>query len=794
MHTHLDASLSPEKRATALLGAMTLREKAFQITSIAPWNYVDSAGQRVAAADSYVQRGAGFICNFGVDDPQSMAATVGGLQRVAIEETRLGIPMLVQAEALSGFLSGGHMVFPTPTGLAATWSPDLVEAMTDVIRRQMTRVGVRHALSPNLDLGLDPRWGRVHETFGEDPYLTAAMGVAFVRGLQSDDLTQGVIATAKHFIGYGAPEGGSNLAAYEGGSRRTRDLHGFAFEAAIHLANLQSVMNSYSDVDAVPAGASRAVLTDLLRETFGFDGFVSADYGTIEQFVDRQRAALTPGEAGRLAIHAGLDTEFPVPFGFGEALAAEVEAGRADVADLDTAVHRVLTAKFRIGLFENPYPHERIDVASVAAEGVDVSRELARRSVVMLENDGILPLSPSAKIAVIGPHADNVVNQFATYSYPAFRDMMVHMSSGGMGNMIGVDPAMVEWNNTVFAGGPGEHYVRDRLGARSLGEVLAERAASVVVERGASLTADLTDAEFDRAVATADGADIVILALGGASLWFNGERTEGEGSDSADISLPAAQTRLADAVAATGTPVVTVLTQGRAYVLPESVRASRALVVAPFGGPFGPDAVADVLFGEVNPSGKLAYSIPRSPGQIPVYHHQRSGTGYRKPLPPDVTHHYLDTEATPLYGFARGESFTSFELIDLEADRTMTTDGSVRISATVRNTGGRAGATVVQLYAGAFGLGVTRPAQQLAGFQRVELDASASVRVSFEVQARQFGYTALDGAFTVDPGPLKLWMGFDSETPALATEIEVTGARLPLKSGERSFLSVVTVG
>lgn len=787
--SYFDTALTAEERSRLLLREMSLHEKSFQLTSIPPWGYVQADGTRSVSADTNIKRSPGFICNFGVDDPISMAATVAGLQEIAINETRLGIPLLIQAEALSGFLSGGHMVFPTPTGLAATWSPDLVEEMTDLIRQQMLRVGVRHALSPNLDLGLDPRWGRVHETFGEDPYLTASMGVAFIRGLQSGNLAEGVVATAKHFIGYGMPEGGSNLSAFEGGTRRIRDLHAYPFEAAIQLTGLASVMNSYSDVDGVPAGGSRAILTDLLRSTLGFDGFVSADYGTIEQMFDRQKVARTPGEAGRLAISAGLDTEFPTPFGFGDALVGEVESGRLDSSVLDLAVHRVLTAKFRLGLFENPYPTQRIDVAAVAAEGADVSQELARRSIVLLKNDGVLPLQPEQTIAVIGPHSKNVVNQFATYSYPAFRDMMVHMSSGGMGNMIGVDPAMVEWNSEVFASGPGEHYVRERLGARSLGEVLGDKATSVVVESGCTLTSELSDEDFDRAVAAAAGADVVILALGGASLWFNGERTEGEGSDSADISLPAAQAKLAQAVAETGTPTVTVMIQGRAYTLPESIQSANALIVAPFAGPFGTDAIGDVLYGEINPSGKLPYSIPRVGGQIPVYHHQRNGTGFRKVLPPDVSQHYLDTEATPLYGFGSGGSFTSFELSDLECTSSVDMGEAIHISATLANTGNRAGATIVQLYASAEGVGVTRPAQQLVGFARIELEAVATARIEFELRATQFGYTGLDGDFVVDPGRLKLWLACDSEHPVLEASLEVTGERTILTPADRSFLS-----
>lgn len=794
---HRNPDLAPEHRADLLLGEMTLREKAFQLTSVPPWYLVLADGSRPAQVEEYLAKAPGHICNFGVDDPATMADIVGRLQRTVVEGTRLGIPLLVHAEALNGFLAGGHMVFPTATGLAATWSPDLVQEMADTIRRQMVRVGVRQALSPNMDIALDPRWGRVHETYGEDPYLVAAMSVAYTRGLQSDDLRNGVIATAKHFVGYGLPEGGVNLSAYEGGPRRTRDLFAYPFEAAIQLAGLASVMNSYADVDGVPAAASRDILTGLLRDTLGFDGFVSSDYTTLEHLVTRQRAARTPGEAGRLTIRAGLDTEFPTPYGYGDPLVDEVEAGRLDASYVDTAVRRVLTAKFRLGLFENPYPQERIDLDAVVAEGRELSRELARRAVVLAKNDGILPLATGderpATVAVIGPHADAVSFQFPTYSYPAFRDMTTFMSSGGLGNMIGIDPGMAAWNDGLFPPMPIDRFVRERLGATSLADELRMRTHTLLVEQGSTLTQDVDEDGLGRAVAAARQADVVVLALGGASLWFNGERTEGEASDSADIALPAAQQRLAEAVAVTGKPVIAVLFQGRAYTLPEAVRDAAAIVIAPYGGPFGPAAVADVLFGAVDPGGRLPYSIPRHGGQVPVYHHQRAGTGYRNPLPPDVPQHYLDLEATPLYTFGHGLSFTEFSLADLEVDPETGTDGAFRASVTVTNDGDRDGMAVVQLYLRVNTSGPTRPAQQLAGFIRTDVAAGASRRVTFTVRAAQLGYTDLQSDFAVEPAAVDIWVGFSADDHPLHATVDVVGSPRTLASSERAFLSEAVV-
>lgn len=794
IETHLDSTLSPRSRAQALLGLMTLSEKAHQLTSVPVWWLVTPDGREPAELADTLEKAPGHIANFGIDSPTATADVVGRLQRTVLEGTRLAIPLLVHTEALNGILAGGHMVFPTPAGLASTWSPDLVEEMAETIRRQMLRVGIRHALSPNLDIALDPRWGRMHETYGEDPYLVAAMSVAYIRGMQGADLSDGVIATAKHFIGYGLPEGGVNLSAFEAGPRRTRDLYAFPFEAAIHEAGLASVMNAYADVDGVPAGASSDVLTGLLRDTLGFEGFVSSDYMTLEHLVNRQQAARTPGEAGALAIAAGLDTEFPTPYGYGDALVREVEAGRADIADVDRSVLRVLEAKFRLGLFENPFPTEHIDLSAVAEEGRELSAELASRAVVMLRNDGTLPLSPgSLKVAVVGPHADSVTYQFATYSYPAFREMTQYMSSGGMGNMVGIDPGMASWNAQVFSDQAVADYVREELGARSLADAIADFTPDVVAVPGSGLTTELSPSATDAAVKAAAEADIVVLALGGASLWFNGERTEGEGSDSADISLPDAQVRLAEAVAATGTPTVVVLVQGRPYALPPVIQNASAIVVTSYNGPFGPTGVADVLFGRRAPEGKLPYSIPRHSGQIPVYHHQRAGTGYRNPLPPDVSELYLDMPATPLYPFAHGLTYTDFRVSDVVADPELRSDGKITVSAQVTNIGERDGVAVTQLYLRASAAGVTRPAQQLAGFTRVHLSAGESAYVSFQLSASQLGFTNRYGRFVVEPGAVQVWIGLDSSQRESSQLISVIGEERELSARDRVFFSTARV-
>jgi beta-glucosidase len=792
MH-HLDASLPSDVRAHLLLQEMTPAEKCHQLTSVMPWSVVRPDGSDAESADELLRDPPGHVAQLIVDDPARLAALVGEIQLRFVTRTRLGIPALLHAEALSGFLAGGHMSFPTGTGLAATWSPELVEDMADLIRQQMRRVGMPHALSPVMDIALDPRWGRVHETYGEDPYLCAAFSVAYTRGLQGDDLTEGVMATGKHFLGYGLPAGGANTSAFDAGPRRTRDLFAYPIEAAIQLAGLKSVMNSYAAVDDVPVGVSREVLTDLLRGTLGFDGFVSSDYTTLEKVVADQRVASTPGEAARLAITAGLDVELPKPFAYGTALIDEVRRGAVEISAVDSCVHRVLQAKFEVGLFENPYPAEPIDVQAIAGEGRELSEELAERSVVLVKNEGILPLSPGTQtVGVIGPHADTALRQFATYTYPAWREAVNAMSRGDLGNMLGADAIIASWYDALLTPVDPEKLVRDRYGTRTLSDEIGDFAFAVRTEQASTFTKPLDPEALERAVAIAHESDVVVLALGGASLWFNGERTEGEASDSADISLPAVQTKLAEVVAAVGKPLVVVLVQGRAYALPDVVKDAAAIVIAPYGGPFGTKAIAKVLFGGTNPCGKLPYSIPRSTGQIPVYHHQHAGTGYRNPLPPSLSRHYLDLEATPLYPFAHGLSYTDFDLSELTGDAEIDTSGSARISAVVTNTGTVGGATVVQLYLRINTIGVTRPAQQLAGFSRISLAPGESKRVTFTVAATQLGYTNLARAFAVEPARVDYFLGFDSDDRHLEGHFEVVGEPRVLTSAQRSFLSEVS--
>ncbi|CAN5707769.1 glycoside hydrolase family 3 N-terminal domain-containing protein [soil metagenome] len=790
--SHLNTALSPDDRARALLAQMTVEEKARQLTCLMSMLLLQEGRLVDDAATLMLSTGIGGMVCPQTEDPSRITSGVNDIQRFLVERTRLGIPALFQVEALNGVVAPRHPVFPTPIALAATWSPELVGQMTDIVRRQMVRLGLRHALSPVLDIAFDPRWGRVHETYGEDPFLTAAFGVAFVKGMQGDDLTQGALATAKHFLGFGLGQGGLNASSFEAGSRFTREVMAFPVEAAINTAGLRSVMTSYGDVDGIPAGVSRELLHDLLREEMGFDGFVIADYMAMQHALDRQRVATGKGDIARMALHAGLDLEAPYIWGYGETLAAEVEAGRVPMAELDTSVLRILAAKFELGLFEQPFAQEGpITITATTAEGGDLANELAERSIVLLENDGTLPLAAETTVAVIGPLGHEAHQQFATYTYPVGREMYRFMASGGLGNLVGTDSFKAEPESPETAELDSEAYVRLRYGTRSLAEEIGEHAAEVIVEPGCGLTDYLDDGAFDRAVAAARKADVVILALGGHSAAIGGG-TEGEGTDTADIALPAVQRALADAIATTDTPRVTVLVQGRPYSLPPSVLDSAALVVASFAGQAGTQALARVLHGEVNPGGKLPYTVPRHGGQIPVYHYQRADSGYRREAVIRGMH-YRDMSASPQYPFGFGRSYTSFELSDLEVTPQIGTDGVVDVALTVTNAGARAGSEVVQLYSRVNAAVVTRPAQQLAGFARVQLDPGQAARVTMQVSADQFAFSGLDHRIAVEPATVDLFVGASSDDHALEASVEVTGQRRILCPSDRTFLPTVSI-
>lgn len=809
--SYRDASLPTSERVEGLLAQMTLPEKAFQLTSVMPLALLGPQGLDSDKMSQTLGQGIGQISApgmFGYKTPPRLAALGNAIQHFLIEHTRLGIPAIIHNEALNGVVAPECPNFPTAIGLAATWDPEGVQQMTDLIRRQMRAAGLHQALSPVMDVARDARWGRVHETYGEDPYLCSAMSVAFTRGLQGDDLRQGAIATGKHFLGYGLSEAGQNMAATHIGSRELYETFARPFEAAIREAGLASIMNSYSEINGIPVGSSEEILTDLLRGTMGFEGFVVSDYMTIEWFVTRFGTATTPQQAGAQALQAGLDVELPNLYGYGPALVQAVQEGLVSTETLDTAVRRALEYKFRLGLFDQPYVDEdKVWAPYKDPANAALSRKLAAESMTLLKNDGdLLPLHKGiGTIAVIGPHADTVMSYFPGYTYPAGLAMFSAMfgQQGGEGTMAGVTDegsilgpeamaAMMAEMRPVMEAGNLETYVKGAYGSETLYEAVARvsEGAAVRFAQGCEVKGEDTSG-IAPAAQLAREAEVAILAVGGRPGWITGG-TEGEGADTANIALPAVQQQLIEAVLATGTPTVIVLFQGRPYSFPEIVDRVPAILDVYYPGQEGGATIAATLFGDVVPGGKLPVTIPRHSGQVPIYHYHKKGSGYRR-TETDMHKGYTDMPSTPLFPFGHGLSYTTFAYSDLiispgEVDST----GAVDISCRVANTGEVAGDEVVQLYLHDREATVTRPVQELAGLARVHLDPGEACTVTFAVQMSQLGFYDREMRFVVEPGHVDVMIGSSSDDLRLNGAFTITGETVEVL-GQRAFLSQATV-
>lgn len=783
---------SPEERAAALLGKMTLEEKAQQLTAVMPFGLMSVDGPTRDQLERQLPEGIGHVsmlAMFAHLPPLELARAVNKIQRHLVENTRLGIPAIVHLEAINGLVARGFTTFPTALGLAATWNPAAVEEMASVMARQMRAVGHAQALSPVMDVARDPRWGRVHESYGEDPYLVSTLSVAYTRGLQGQDLSIGALATGKHFLGFGMSEGGQHMAATAVSGRELREVYARPFEAAIREAQLGSVMNSYSTVDGIPVGASREVLDTLLRDQLGFTGTVVSDYGTVANLADRQGVATDLKEAGRIALEAGLDVELPDAKGYGVTLVEAVREGLVAEALVDRSVLRVLRDKFALGLFDDPYVSEEADTLSaVAVEGADLALELARQSVTLMRNDdSVLPLRKKPqRVAVIGPHAETVDVNFPGYTHHAALAMMAALAGGEQSNMAGTDDSGAAMDPVTMAAlgaqlGPIlaeglDDYAHRVYGAQSLTEAITSVSpeAEVTTAHGCGVFDD-EPADIAGAVQAAESADVVILALGGRPGWFGTKVTEGEGSDRANVDLPTIQVDLARAVAATGKPVVGVLFTGRPFALDALDEVLPALVYPYYAGQAGMQAVAEVLFGDINPAGKLPLSIPRHSGQVPVHHGQHLGSGYRR-TDTDAHKGYTDLSSRPRYPFGHGLSYTDFTYSELRvAEPIVNANATVTAEVTVTNSGERVGTEIVQFYAGHRAKLVTRPAQELIGFQRLELEPGGSATIQLTFSTGQLAYLGRDGRFVFEPGPIEVLVGSSSDDIRSRATVEAIG-------------------
>jgi len=759
MEIYKDASQSIDARTRDLISRMTLDEKIAQIGGVWSYEVLEAGKFSQAKAEGLLRDGIGQICRPGISTalpPKEMAELSNGIQKFLAENTRLGIPALIHEECLNGFMAKNATIFPQIIGMASTWEPELVNKMTRVARENMMAVGVRQGLSPVLDVARDPRWGRVEETFGEDPYLVATMGIAYVKGLQGDDVKNGVVATLKHFVGYGLPEGGLNWAPTQIPPRLLREVYLYPFKEAIQAGGALSVMNAYHEIDGIPCAASTELLTDILRTEWGFEGIVVSDYFAVDNLQSYHRIAADKASAARLALTAGIDMELPRLDCCAQPLKEQIEKGLVSIKLLDRAVSRILRLKFRLGLFENHYvkPEQAAKVFDLPAHR-ELALETARKSIVLLKNEGnILPLDKNLKtIAVIGPNANIKRNLLGDYTYPAHIEVMINMAES-----MGVQFSLPDE--------PADHVtvpvvtILDGIKAKV-------KDTRILYAAGCEYNSASKDG-FPEAIKAVQTADVAIVVVGGKS-GLTPDCTCGEMRDRVDLCLPGVQEDLVKAIYETGMPTIVILIDGRPLTLGPIADKVPAILEAWLPGEEGGTAVADVLFGDYNPGGKLPISFPRKVGQIPVYYaHKPSGA--RSQLWGD----YVDAGTSPAFEFGYGLSYTTFKLSNLKIEpKQVQRDGKVSIKVDVENTGNRSGEEVVQLYVNDIVASMTRPVKELKGFKRIALKLAETRTIEFDLPAETLGFYDKDMRFTVEPGMFKVMVGRSSRDIVLESEFEL---------------------
>jgi beta-glucosidase len=644
---------------------------------------------------------------------------------VAVEESRLGIPLLLGADVIHGM----RTVFPIPLGEASTFEPDLAERTARATAVEATAAGIHWTFAPAVDIARDQRWGRVAEGAGEDVVLGSAFAAARVRGFQGNDLRaeDSLLATPKHFAAYGAVAGGMEYNTVDIAPQTLRDVHLPPFKAALDAGAL-TFMSAFNDINGVPASANRELMTDILRGEWGFKGLVVSDYTADMELIAHGFAA-DERDATRLAFIAGVDMSMQSGF-YAAHLPDLVAKGEVPMSVLDEGVRRVLTVKHAIGLLDNPYRSLDAAVeadASKNAAHAELARDAARRSIVMLKNDGVLPLRKAGqKIALIGPFGTDVDN--------------------------------IEGCWTLF--GDKSRYVTIEAGLRG---ALADASALEVV--AGSGIEDAIDGGIDAAVAAAKRADVVLLAIG------EPQHYSGEAQSRTQIVVPPAQQALAEAVAATGTPVVVLLKNGRALALTGAVRDAGAILVTWFLGSQTGPAIADVVFGDYNPAGRLPVSFPQDAGQQPFfYNHLRTGRPELADQPPAFKSRYRDVTFEALYPFGHGLSYTTFGYDAPRVKATVGWDDTIVVTATVTNTGGVTGEEVVQLYINDRVASRVRPVRELKAFRKILLAPGATEEVSFELTRRDLAFTHRDGTtFEAEPGEFHVWIAGSSATGVPAT-------------------------
>ena len=711
-----DKNTEIENKVETLLHKMTLEEKLGQMNQLSPWDFEDLA-KRVRKGE------VGSILN--VVNPEE----VNKIQKIAVEESRLGIPLIVSRDVIHGYKT----IFPIPLGQAATFNPEVVKEGARVAAIEASADGIRWTFAPMIDVARDPRWGRIAESCGEDPYLNAVMGTAMIKGYQGDSLNDptAIAACAKHFVAYGAAEGGRDYNSTFIPERVLRNVYLPPFKAAAD-AGCATFMTSFNDNDGVPSTANSFVLKDVLRKEWKYDGMVVTDWASALEMVNH--GFCTAGkDAAEKSVNAGVDMEM-VSETFIQNLKQSIAENKVSIETIDNAVRNILRLKFRLGLFDNPYVVTPQTV-KYAEKHLQTAKTAAEQSVILLKNENqTLPFTDKIKtLAVIGPMADAPYEQMGTWVFD----------------------------------GEKEH---TQTPLTAIKEMYGDR-VKVLFEKGLEYSRDKNTAGIARAVSAARQADAVVVFVGEESIL------SGEAHSLANLNLQGAQSQLIKELAATGKPVVTVVMAGRQLVIADEVKVSDAMLYSFHPGTMGGPAIADILFGKVNPSGKTPVTFPRMSGQVPIYYAQHKTGRPANPtemlideIPVEAGQtsvgcrsFYLDAGNSPLFPFGYGLSYTTFEYSNLSlASDKLTAQDTLSISFTLKNTGKYDGTEVVQLYVQDKVGSVTRPVKELKRFQRVTLKAGESTQLSLSLPVSELAFWGYDMNYTVEPGAFTLWVGTNS--------------------------------
>lgn len=789
--------LSIEERVEDLIDRMSVEEKVKQITCAMYMPVMPIEKQDLK----------GGIGSFTIMGSQDVAGDIRKAQEYVIEHSEHGIPALVHGEALSGPVSiPAANLFPTSISLGATFEPKLAEKMSEGTRKQMYAVGMRHALSPVADIGRDLRWGRCSEGYGEDPTLGAAMTVAFVKGLQGEDLKEGVACTGKHFLGYSQSENGLNSHKSLATHRELREVFAKPFDAAIHMADMKCVMNCYSEVEGQPMCANKKILNDMLRDDMGFEGLVVSDYNSIRHVISDFKMAENMLEAGKLCLEAGLDVELPTRMSYNDEFAEAVKRGDINLSYVDRSVRRVLKLKFELGLFENPYPHEELLAEAMDnTENNRYSLEAARKSITLMKNDGILPIKDrTKKLLVVGPIGDSLRLLIGHYTHVALMEMLMLMMTQGKEVQPGVNPDDVMGEEDKKEAGAfdavaskmstnslEDKHILDPMiremypEARTIVEALRSVFDTVEFVEGCDYKGE-DDSHIAEAAEAAKNADIVLMTVGGKN-GLGGTCTTGEGVDSSSLELMGQQEKLIREVFAANKNMVIVHTDGRPLCSEWAYENVPAIIEGWLPAIYGGQAIAEVISGIYNPAGRTPLSVARSAGHLPLYHYQNNGSSapYDRGL---IDTGYIDSSSAALAPFGYGLSYTEFAYRDFNVKKY--SENLVKASVIVTNVGAVDGEEVVQLYGKDLCASIVRPRQELIGFKRVALKAGESKRVTFLFALDQLSFEDADYHWILEKGDFEFFVGGNSDDrrlSAVCTQEET----IPVNPAARSFYAEV---